>query len=235
MSITVKWAASSASNEVGLAYDAVPSVELTALAPVPLLKYLLKVRAEVNYLKCYSVLGVCKNSFVILSPYDLTISTNAETTFLNVQEFDQSAYNHLCRNRGSTDRGFMMSMPPALVFYSKEDVVAEVMPTQLIDLPKDTAFISGRYNISKWIRPVDWTFELVNGATEVQVKRGDPLFVIRFTTKNDEPVALEQVPFTEELHKATIACTQVKSVLRKMPLNKLYDMAASYISKFHRK
>ena len=235
MSITVKWAVSSASNEGRLAHDVVPSVELTVLAPVPLLKYLLKVRAEVEYLKCYSVLEVCKNSFVILSPYDLTISINAETTFLSVKEFDKSSYINMCQNRGATDRGFMMTMPPSLVFYSKEDVVAEVMPTQLIDLPKNTAFISGCFNISKWIRPVDWTFELVNGATEVKVKRGDPLFVIRFTTKNDAPVALEQVPFSAELHKVTRACTQVKCVMRKMSLNKLYDMAASYISKFHRK
>jgi hypothetical protein len=205
------------------------------LAPVPLLKYLLDARSGVEYLKCYSVLEVCKNSFVVLSPYDLTITVNPETNFLTVKEFTTSVYDLMCTNRGATDRGFIMSMPPKLMFYSKEDVVAEVMPTQLIDLPKNTAFISGRYNISKWIRPIDWTFELVNGATEVRVKRGDPLFVVRFTPKNDNVVALEQVPFTEELHKAVDACTRVKEFMRRTPLDKLYDMAASYMSKFHRK
>jgi hypothetical protein len=229
MSTTVKWAVVS-SGDTGS-----PSAELMVLAPVPLLKYLLNARSEVVYLRCYSVLEACKNSFVVLSPYDLTITVNPETNFITVKEFTNPAYNSRCKNRGATDRGLMMTMPPALVFYSKEDVVAEVMPTQLIDLPKNTALISGRYNISKWIRPVDWTFELVNGATEVQVKRGDPLFVIRFTPKNDNVVVLEQVPFTTELYKATSACTEVKDFMPRTPLNKLYDMAASYMSKFHRK
>ena len=229
MSTTVKWALAARPG------NSSPTAELMVLAPVPLLKYIRDTRHDVQYLKCYSILEVCKNSFVVLSPYDLTITINPETNFLTVKEFATSAYDRMCHNRGPTDRGYMMTMPPALVFYSKKDVVAEVMPTQLIDLPKNTAFISGRYNISKWIRPVDWTFELVNGATEVRVKRGDPLFVIRFTPKNDDEVILEQVPVTEELIKTVAACAGVKEFMLRTPLDKLYDMAANYISKFHRK
>lgn len=235
MTVVVNWAACTSPHDHSESTHSVMAAELLAIEPVPLLKYLLEKRADVGYLKCYSILDVCKNSFVVLSPYDLTIAVNPETNFVTVQEFSTHFYNKMCLNRGITDRGYLLSMPPELVFFSKQDVVLEVMPTQLIDLPINAAFISGRYNISKWVRPLNWTFELVNGSNTVAVKRGDPLFVVRFTPKDDDTVKLEQVPFTEELHRVVKACTQVKNVMPKTSLHKLYSMAESYIGRFLRK
>lgn len=235
MTVVVNWAACTNTPDPSEPAQLIMAAELMALEPVPLLKYLLEARTNAAYLKCYSVLDVCKNTFVVLSPYDLTIRVDKANNFVTVQEFATYYYNRMCLNRGPTDRGHLLSMPPELVFFSKQDVVAEVMPTQLIDLPKNTAFISGRYNISKWVRPLNWTFELVNEADAVSVKRGDPLFVIRFTTKNDATVRLEQVPFSDELHKTMVACTQVKRLMPKMSLSKLYSMAELYINRFLRK
>lgn len=236
MTVVVNWAACTGdSTNTDLPFDSLAAAELVALEPVPLLKYLLDTRPNLEYLKCYSILDVCKNTFVVLSPFDLTITVNPTTKFLKVAEFETNFYNRMCMNRGPTDRGYLLSMPPEFVFYSKEDVMAEVMPTQLIDLPKNTAFISGRLNISKWIRPINWTFELVNGATHLEVKRGDPLFAVRFTPKNDDTVKLEQVPFTADLHRVVKACTQVKGVMPRTPLHKLYSIAESYINRFVRR
>tara|TARA_R110000744_G_scaffold106094_1_gene202255 strand:- start:328 stop:1035 length:708 start_codon:yes stop_codon:yes gene_type:complete len=232
MQVPVKWAICTADQINKDGAEVADALELAALAPTPLFSHLRETRKGLDHLECYALHEFCKNAFVVLSPIDLTISVNSETNFLTVQEFTEVAYKRLCHNRGKTDRGYSMTMPPSIVFYSSQDVVMESMGLSILKLPKDTSIFPGRYNISKWIRPVDWTFEIVNGATEVAVKRGDPLFVVRFFPPVGGNVELERVEYNKSLHKTVTACTGFKALNRKTPLAKLYDMGNEYITRF---
>lgn len=238
MEIIVKWAMSTADqiNSIGPERrPAIDSMELAAIEPTPLFSYLKETRVGLDHLECYALHEFCKNSFVILSPLDITISVDPETSFLTVHEFTDTAYKSLCYNRGKTDRGYSMTMPPPIVFYSAQDVVMESMGLSIVKHPNNTSVFPGRFNISKWVRPIDWTFELVNGATEVVVKRGDPLFVVRFFPAAGGKVRLERVEYDETLHKTISACTGFKTLNKKTPLAKLYAMGDEYIKRFLKK
>jgi len=91
--------------------------------------------------------------------------------------------------------------------------------------------IPGTFNISKWIRCIDFSAEIKDEKKPVKIKKGDVLFYVRFKTKDDSKVELERVPYTVELKYATTACFSVKNHIKNLPLKILYKMAEPFLSK----
>ena len=126
---------------------------------------------------------------------------------------------------------YCLSLPPVYAFYSNSNIQLESIHPfmEINDSITNTILIPGVYNISKWIRPIDFSFEIKDDTKRIKVKRGDVLFYVRFITKDDSKVELERTAFTEELDKAMKSCFNVKEIIKNVPLKTLYSMAESFM------
>jgi len=185
-----------------------------------------------EYLKCPAVTDALKNVFIVQAPFDLNVFYDAKLNRTSIDSLDQEFYDHFIhfrprpRNHPPT-----MSIPPFVLFYSHDPVIAisQDVPIFSSEATRNTKHIIGQYDISKWIRPVDWSFELAFG-NEVRIKRGDPLFSIKFQTKNNVPVKLTRIKVTKDLYETVSACVRIKKFKPNIKLKEVYEIAKDYLS-----
>lgn len=199
------------------------------LEPKPFFSFIQKqkklpVNADPHYTQCYSFIDFCKNMFVYCSPIDITVNTKIDNgNFVSwIDQFGNDFFNEYIATRRWGDT-FGLTIGPRVCFYSDESVLLEVLPLILIPPIVNTLFVPGRMNIGKIIRPIDFSFELINSETQIIIKRGDPLFLMRFITEGNRPVAFERVFQDEKLTIATAASTGFKMCSKKTSLEKLYS------------
>ena len=128
-------------------------------------------------------------------------------------------------------------MPPHLLFWSDSSVLIESFPA-LFDTESQVGqkikTIPGIFNIGKWYRSVDFTFEALTSNLPVIIKRGDPLFCIRLTPDKKDKIILEQTEITNQMKDLMYGFTGIKRVKKFLSLIKLYDIAKPIID-FYRK
>lgn len=203
--------------------------------PEPLIKYLVSERDnEVEYLKCPAWHDYYKNAFLMRSPVDLTLQVNTLPTgekVLMTKDFNQNFYNtHIMPRFDQNNKFSMFTLDFSYVFYSEHDVSMELIPATMekTDFIKNTNLISGEYNIAKWIRPVSPAFEVIDDQKVLTIKRGDPLYYIRFNT--DKKVNLIRVEQSSTIEKVEKACARLKFFVPRNTLQENYQAAASLIN-----
>jgi hypothetical protein len=201
--------------------------------PKPLMKELLATYKNHLFMKCPSTQASCKNVFVVTAPMDADIflTSNPDELFaLNVEGsgWDQNFYDAFCELR----KDGTVSMPPSYLFYAKKSLEMEVSHAFLLDSPSldNTLVIPGSFDIGKWVRPIDFTFVVKDPSKPVKIKRGEPLFFIRF--KTDERVEFIRVEYSKKLHDITHSCVQVKKRVPNLSLSTLYALAKSRLDLF---
>lgn len=233
MVATVNWTPYYHSVNVLKEMDVAPELLVLCQEPDNLYKHILTIREKSHYLKCYALMDILKNAFIVRAPLDLKLSFDRENNWLSVEGIDQKFYDGFVVNRvgtyGENDPP-LVSLFPRYIFYSDTPVQLMSLPLPIIGEPENTRLIVGGFDISKWIRPVEWAFEFVDEKKEVVLKRGDPLFMLMFTTPDNELVKLNRVPFDPELMQISGACARVKTKIRNVPLKKCYEMAESFVS-----
>lgn len=206
-------------------------LHLLTQEPKPLVTWVCEQRANSFYLKCPAVIESMKNCFVVTAPFDLNIKFDLQNYAVYTDRFGQDFFETYVNLRNKPD-GYpaLISLPPAFLFYAKESVKVQVddLPIITSDSSKNTKMIPGEYDIGKWVRPLDWTFEFT-GVDYINVKMGDPLFTVRFKTKNDLPVKLIRVEPTANLINKVVACTAVKGYVQGLSLKTLYELAKNYL------
>ena len=215
-------------------YQIIEELSILFEEPKPLMKELLTKYKDSRALKCPALQAYCKNTFVITAPMDATVRLSqvgsAFSMAVDGYGWTQDLYDSVCtvREDGS------ISISPVYVFYAKESVEMEVLPVFLLDSPslENTLFIAGSYDIGKWIRPIDFSFYAKDNSKPINIKRGDPLFFVRFKTKEDEKITLERVEQSQELLTMIAACIKVKYKVKNISLSDLYKLAKSYIDLF---
>jgi hypothetical protein len=211
--------------------------------PVPLFTEVRENRTS-EYLMCPAFKEFCKNTFVIKAPFDMTITIDQKNSIVNTS-FNQLVYDLTTFSRGfqELDRfeknKFLLTLPPAYIFYSDDDMEIESFscPLSLDTLSPQQNFrvIPGRFNISKWIRALDFTIEIDKDVSEIKIKEGDILFCVRFIPKKDDKVVLERKSLSQNIINVFSACTAVKLFQRNLPLNRLYQIAEPFLNLYRRK
>jgi hypothetical protein len=109
-------------------------------------------------------------------------------------------------------------------FYSDTSLEIETSPAYHFntEFNKRVLFMDGQFNIHKWFRPIDVTFLIKSEYRSVSIKRGDPLFYIKFKTKNN--IKLAHFEFTRELHNLSAQLVEYKKIAPYQPFKKLYEL-----------
>ena len=107
-------------------------------------------------------------------------------------------------------------------FFSEEKIEISITPAFMHEnnFTKNTTFLPGKMNISKWFRPIRPGFKM--DTSEVNVKRGDALFYVHFNT--DEKIDLKHFKWDGLIANYQSGCLHVKNLVERLSLKKLYDM-----------
>jgi hypothetical protein len=208
--------------------------------PEPVVRDLVKSRnKDVKYFQCPAFLDYFKNTFVIRAPVDITINVvidNEGKPSLRTFEYDQEFFNDMLFARFHQNEKFpMLSFNMIYLFFSKETQILESLPAFLhnTELIKNSNLIPGTFDISKWIRPIDFTIEVLDETKPIKIKRGDPLLYIRFVS--DEKINLVRTECTDDLRAIMDSCTTLKKYVYNSTLLQNYEAGKSYVNYFKEK
>lgn len=210
-------------------------INIAFSAPKPFYSILQKERAGSFYLKCPAVAESFKNDFVICSPVDLTVTIDYDGRTVSTDRYGQKFYDAFIQNRANdfeAPNPYLLSLPPKYLFYSNDDVEIEIKDLPILTSKSSSNFkmIPGRFNIGKWHRPTDTGVECIDTTKPIELVQGDPMFAIRFITKNNVPVKLTRIDLNLSLRKRINAFAGLKNFLPNLRLKDMYTMAEDYIN-----
>jgi hypothetical protein len=187
-------------------------------APKPVMQTLPK-PAKDPYQSCRAAHNLFANTFVLTHPQDITAK------FSDLQE----------TNPQSSDARFVIKSPSVVgahtvtletcswIFFSEEDLEVTMYPPYMHKtVDQDYGYIpAGKFNIARWFRPLNLTYQLWNGITQIKVKSGEPAMYINFDT--DKKVILKRFNLSDELYRIGIECSELKRSLPRMHLEMMYN------------
>lgn len=164
--------------------------------------------------RCPGFVSYYKNAFVYRSPVDVTITQGSDgscswwTSLTTQDEVDR-----LVEVR---DLSGMVSLRDFVHMWCDEPMVIEQLNPAFIDsdFTSKCEVVPGAFDISKWFRPLQPAFRIrqTGVPTQVVIKRGDPLYIVRFLT--DKKVVFKQFYATDRLRDIHAQLSRVKSSTR---------------------
>ena len=178
-----------------------------------------------NVLKCYALQDHVKNTFIYRSPVSMKVTyTGDDRKYIisGINVDNQKEFNLLIDNPDA-ESVYQVLIGFGLNIISKEDSLpmsvhpANYHKTDVSRFP----IVTGSYDCGKWFRPIH--LSIFNPEEkDFEIKRGDPLFYIKFHTK--DKVQLKRFNMNEEILSHVASTVQVKKYLASTKLNKLYKL-----------
>ncbi len=223
-------ASASPGDEDHFIFKVTPGLESVYGEPVPFMKYFVEQRGKEDaFVGCPAVLEFYKNMYVIQAPFKFTVEYTNKPVFSNTQHpaaQDVLKYTTIDRvleqPKGSKP---LLSLVPFYIFYANEDVNMELHELYFTPPGHNFSNIPGTFNIGKWIRPMDWTFEIKDPSKPISIERGDALLLVKFVPKDGSKVELVRVLEDDDLTRAVRTCTSIKYFIPKLTFRKMYEIA----------
>ena len=218
MNIEVQWFGCIANN---LDY------ELAVNPPTPILPFLIKkYGSKLDYWHCPSKTEYLKNVYLITSPVNfvLDVDQNEKVTFKhNESIFTQNVIESNLETQTCLD------FPLNYYFINKNDnVTIDLIDPPLIHLPFKN--FCGSFNISKICRPTNFTCIPAHGPCTINIKRGDPLYAVKFNTA--QKVVLKQIVdsnLQSNIMNQSQKVISLKNIVKNTSLSDLYQNFSKYM------
>jgi hypothetical protein len=222
---TIKWIPAYSLHNVGSSED------IVLFEPEPAFKFFTQNRNASGYLRCPAFSTMLKNTFVIRSPYDLTIFLDRNRKSVKIQGYDQNFFqkNIQLHEISSPTDPMMVALPPRYIFITDSKRPVNIVSLPMILQPNKNGLIPGTFDITRWIRPIEYSIEVYDDTVPIEIKRGEPLFMVKFITEDDSSVTLEKDIMSPELADIIDRCISVKNTVKGQNLKSLYNMAHGYI------
>ncbi|MFT3786691.1 MAG: hypothetical protein QM770_11060 [Tepidisphaeraceae bacterium] len=110
-----------------------------------------------------------------------------------------------------------------LLFFCEEPLEMSTSPAFLhrTDFQSKLMYIPAGYDISKWLRPLQGTFEIPADTKELHFREGDPLYYVKFHT--EEKIRLRRFKPNAEIHGVAHGCVHYKLFRPQQSLGRVYD------------
>lgn len=209
---------------------------LVALKPELVISDLIKNNPGYTHYLCPAFTDALRNTYMIRCPFDVSIRVVPGDKFVGVNKNEQFANKYLWNRPQDYIPGqnMMLSLNIFFLFITDDDIEIEQLPClyHSNDWISKTQIITGKFNINKWSRSLEAAVILKNSTPKddvyhIDIKRGDPLFYVRFHPANKKHVKLEQ---ELDLHKILeytqykSAAVGVKRIVPNLQLPVLYKM-----------
>ena len=170
-----------------------------------------------GHMKCPAFKDFLYNCYVLLFPYDLHLRLNPVSQSFSIIESSVDLDSEMILVRWGqqyADTRVVISLNPYILFDATEDVLMEVSPAFLHAVEPRLQCLTpvpGAFNIGRWFRPIDFTFELSMTNQDIELHKGDPLIYLRFKTPNNESIRISQHPFNAEYSRRALECSAIAS------------------------
>jgi len=205
------------------------SIELLGIEPVPALKFYDQ-NKDSEIRKCPAYIDALKNTYVICSPIDYDVEINKETNQIVLHTPNTLPPNMIHgRFNQAMESAFSLATFSygAILFEShKENVwIEQIDPFLEWERKNPIRVTTGKFNIKRWCRPIDFTFEYKDKAVHLKIKRGDPLFYVRFHGENpSDIITLKRTEQTHQKLDEWRANTELKKFYSNTSLEFLYGL-----------
>jgi len=207
--------------------------------PEPAFKRIASQR-DSTFLKCPVVQDYYKNTFVIKSPVDVTITTGVDVhgkKFIQTNRMGQKFYDNFVHFKEEDNKTFyMFTLGYNYLFVTKESCLMEMLVPNMEVGTEDNIdnmrILTGQFDISKWIRPVHFGGEIKDPSKPIVFKRGDPLMYLRFTPHNNKKVNMIRTEFTDDMRKTVESCVALKHFVSNNNMEQNYTMAQATVKFF---
>jgi hypothetical protein len=192
--------------------------------PQPLIKELLPERGPDNphdFFACPAFHLHAANTFVVRSALGANVAVGPEgfapldeRSELTVQLF---SFLH------PTRRGYRSILfDHRMLFFSERPVVLATYPAFMhhTEVQSKLDYVPAAYDISKWLRPVQGTYEVPEDVTALRIREDDPLYYVKFET--NEKVRLRRFQMVPELHGMAHGCVHYKLFRPRSSLERVY-------------
>lgn len=200
--------------------------------PEPIINYLSTSRKGTKILKCPAFLDYYKNTYLIKAPIDLTFKISG--SHIDCQNlYPQDYLEKIFTNRYQPENLYStVSLSWYYMFYSDKSVMIEVIPPvwHKNKLQNNINVIGATFDISQWYRPLEFAFEIIDDTQPIVIKRGDPLYYVKFNTL--DKVKLDKQESTKKIEELIIMCTQLKDYIPNNSMRKNYSLMHKLIDKF---
>ena len=148
-----------------------------------------------NFKYCPAVKDMIKNVYRLKFPFDYNI-TFTDTDIVS-SVYDQEFFNKMVLIRSVEKKHLSFNL--TYLFVCEESLEIESSSCYFSDneFVNKTMLVPGKFNIGKWIRPLDCAFFMKNGFDSLNVKRGDDYSYVKFNT--NEKVELKKFYCTDTL------------------------------------
>lgn len=217
--------------KIGWYYLNVNNLNIQAVPPEPAFKSVAREFPNSEIPICPAVGNYFKNTWVIRCPVDLDLDCDLEhnkITIVGPKTPDELA---LVTNRKDHDQD-ILSLALRYIFVSDESVILESIPAFMYTSEVQTKlrFIPGSFDIHRWIRPVDFSAQILQSG-RIKINQGDPLFYIRIVTdENVELINIADRNKQKDLWDIIVKCTKYKFECPRKSLKNLYIVAENWIA-----
>lgn len=175
-----------------------------------------------NYLRCYAAIKDLQNTFVVRSPIDFRLTLDYDNQNIDCDRDPEFVANYF----NFEGLGALMFGPRTYLF-SETPLTVTQQPAYFHDTPYSEGYfgVTASFDISKWFRPNMCALlnkDLRDTSKGFEVKRGDPLYYLKFNT--EESVEVVNFSMNDRLLKYSQDCHTLKNTVLNQRLAKVYDM-----------
>ena len=188
-----------------------------------------------DHYQCPAFQDSLNNTFILRCPIDISIKVNKKNNVLQISS-DACSIPMISGRPSENTRFQLFSFQYFFTFISKhDDIMVEQLPAlyHKNDFTDKCQIIIGRFNIGKWIRPIEMGAVMITSESEedifINIKKGDAISYIRFICDdNIVTKRLEDIVEIKKILEIGKACTDVKKFSPRLSLKKLYDLFKPY-------
>lgn len=136
------------------------------------------------YTKCPAWTHKAKRTFIARSVHDIEFSINRkrEGYIVPIKMPEGILHGNMCFFDGNA---IIQFTAPVFVFWTDhKNIWVESRAYPLTSANNNFVGFSGWWNISRWIRPINFSIEVVDESKPIVIKRGDPIFELCFYSNN---------------------------------------------------
>ncbi|QOV87786.1 hypothetical protein [Humisphaera borealis] len=161
------------------------------------------------------------NTFVVRSIVDANVGIHLEG--FSALDDKSSLTAQLFSYMHPTRKGFRTILfDHRMLFFCAKPLVLATYPAFMhrSEVQTKLHYVPAAYDISKWLRPLQGTFEVSEDTRSISIREEDPLYYIKFETT--EKVRLRRFQMVPELHAITHGCVHYKLFRQRSTLERVY-------------
>lgn len=170
---------------------------------------------SLNWLKCPASVDIMSKTWFIENQLDININIKKDEVVYSDTIYSKNILNF----RNFDDNYVILDYLISLNMFCESDLNISVFNPYIYPA-KNLFAVPGKFNISKWFRPINPSFMAEIGK-DISFKKGDPLLYFSFDT--NEKINFKEFYFSDTLKEISKELMLYKKYSKKNSLNSLYS------------